>query len=338
MTRCRFGYPERPGSKIVFFCDDEATDTFTQLVSNSGGCMINVPVCDAHAEHLVVLAGEELLRTQGVTRAPLVFPTADSVPTYLAGRLVTRSGVTYGRHHPTNEVWWRVGADNTLTDEFIVLHRLPAEEWPLTEASPLAMSAVTPVHVDTQVDESVGNMGRKPDCPREALVQVNVLRRGGYLAVCWHCKWDGTTYDEYSDAARDRDAHNVVEVVEDEQIRLDTEVETYDIRTVGGEHVTTVVREVTRVIEHEHTDAECGHRVYDLEMEGATACSHCGEYYGNTRWCPHRCQVTHDEIVASVIEAEKNGDAPVFADETRQDEETPDDRMPDWEGNTPWIP
>lgn len=208
VSRCRFGYPERPGGKIVFFCDDEATGTFTQLVPNSGGCTVNVLVCDAHAEHLVFLAREERLRTQGVTRTPLIFPTADSVPTYLSGRLVTRSGVTYGRHHPTNEVWWRVGDDGELTNESVVLHRLPAEEWPLTEASAPGTSAITPPHVGTQVDELMEDMGRKPNCPREAEVLVNVMRRGGYLAVCRHCRWDGTTYDEYADAVRDRDAHN----------------------------------------------------------------------------------------------------------------------------------
>lgn len=125
MTRCRFGYPERPGSKIVFFCDDDATDTFTQLVPNSGGCTVNVPVCDAHAEHLVVLARE----------------TAEIVE---ATRRVLHD-------------------DRTRYD--------------------LA-----------EVERELGDMGRKPDCPREALVVVNVLRRGGYLAVCQHCKWDGTTY------------------------------------------------------------------------------------------------------------------------------------------------
>lgn len=58
MSFCRFGYPVSPGSPIVFFCDDEATESFNQPVPGPVGYAVNVRVCDAHAEHLVFLARE----------------------------------------------------------------------------------------------------------------------------------------------------------------------------------------------------------------------------------------------------------------------------------------
>lgn len=116
---------------------------------------------------------------------------------------------------------------------------------------------------------------------------------------------------------RDRDAHNVVEVVEDEQIQLDTEVETYDVLTVGGEHVTTVVREVERAIEHVHTEAECGHSLvlYDSD-DGSYICLNCDDLSTQSRWCHERCAIFMTEVIESVKLAERNGDIPVPADET----------------------
>lgn len=58
MSLCRFGYPVSPGSPLVFFCDDEATESFNQPVPGPVGYAVNVRVCDAHAEHLVFLARE----------------------------------------------------------------------------------------------------------------------------------------------------------------------------------------------------------------------------------------------------------------------------------------
>lgn len=52
MTRCGFGYPVKPDSKVVFFCDDQATCSFTQPVAGAPGYSVQVRVCDAHAEWL----------------------------------------------------------------------------------------------------------------------------------------------------------------------------------------------------------------------------------------------------------------------------------------------
>lgn len=60
------------------------------------------------------------------------------------------------------------------------------------------------------------------------------------------------------------------------------------------------VRGTTR---HVHTDAECGHRLVPLEVEGARTCHHCGDHYAASEWCPQRCEVTYHEIIASVSEA-----------------------------------
>lgn len=57
---------------------------------------------------------------------------------------------------------------------------------------------------------------------------------------------------------------------------------------------------------HTHTDEHCGHLIYDLEVEGATACAHCGEHYVSSEWCPERCEVEYDSIIASVVRAELN--------------------------------
>lgn len=52
MTRCGFGYPVKPGSKTVFFCDDEATCAFNQPVAGVPGYVVRVRVCDEHADWL----------------------------------------------------------------------------------------------------------------------------------------------------------------------------------------------------------------------------------------------------------------------------------------------
>lgn len=52
MTRCGFGYPISPGSRHVFFCDDDAVDSFTQPIPGSSCVSVQVRVCDAHAEWL----------------------------------------------------------------------------------------------------------------------------------------------------------------------------------------------------------------------------------------------------------------------------------------------
>lgn len=70
MTRCGFGYPVKPGSKIVFFCDDEAVDSFTQLLPGSSNCSMQVRVCDAHAEWLRF----EYLLQHAISRSDLPLP------------------------------------------------------------------------------------------------------------------------------------------------------------------------------------------------------------------------------------------------------------------------
>lgn len=76
MTRCGFGYPVKPGSKTVFFCDDEATCAFNQPVAGVPGYVVRVRVCDEHAEWLRF---EYLARTQSTL--PGLMPCTCGDPT-----------------------------------------------------------------------------------------------------------------------------------------------------------------------------------------------------------------------------------------------------------------
>lgn len=70
MTRCGFGYPVKPGSKTVFFCDDEATCAFNQPVAGVPGYVVRVRVCDEHAEWLRFA----YLLQNAVSQSPRVLP------------------------------------------------------------------------------------------------------------------------------------------------------------------------------------------------------------------------------------------------------------------------
>lgn len=98
----------------------------------------------------------------------------------------------------------------------------------------------------------------------------------------------------------------------------DLGVEEHVITSGGGEHVATVaVRH-----EHEHTEAECGHDLYQLAShDNVTMCQYCDEYHGPHRWCAERCDVFYTEVIESVKLAERAGDIPVSADETTTDRE-----------------
>lgn len=76
MTRCGFGYPVKPGSKTVFFCDDEATCAFNQPVAGVPGYVVRVRVCDEHAEWLRF----EYLLQNAVSQSPRVLPCVCGEP------------------------------------------------------------------------------------------------------------------------------------------------------------------------------------------------------------------------------------------------------------------
>lgn len=77
------------------------------------------------------------------------------------------------------------------------------------------------------------------------------------------------------------------------------------------------------VVEHEHTEAECGHVIPNLPVMGVLTCWSCDEHEHDptTPWCHARCAVFHAEVVESVKLAEREGDIPVFADEMMIDRE-----------------